>query len=255
MTTNTHYVSETNPTHVTHAEWYRISLTRVLTPQHENFDGMQSIFPPEYRRPEGYGLAFLESEEHSRLYVGSIQQITEYQNDLTMPLDVSQGQTYDKWPHTEGWDTFIPDNTWNPDGRGIITAFEHPEGGDVIVYEFHGSWLKDKPKRPLVTFHCTHCHQDTFHDSGKIHENHGPHDRRWAARQARQHIHSAQRHGVGGENSQCQKADPNMMRIVTEVTNDIYGTNNPVTPYESMCATTGPCATIRELKALQAART
>ncbi|MFF4756357.1 hypothetical protein ACWD5R_39565 [Streptomyces sp. NPDC002514] len=254
MPVNTHYVSETNPTRVTRADWYRISMTGLLTPRHEDFEAMQSVFPSECRRPEGYGLAFLESEEHSRLYVGPIEQITEYKKDPSKPLDVSQGQTYDKWPNTDEWEQFIPDNTWNPDGRGIITTFAHPMGGDAIVYEFHGSWLKDRPKRPLVTFHCTHCHADTFHDSGKVHENHGPDDRRWAAQQARQHIHSAERHGVGGENSQCRKADPNMMLTVTKIANEIYGTNNPVTPYESMCATSGPCATIRELKTLQAAR-
>ncbi|MCZ0204706.1 hypothetical protein OZK63_04670 [Streptomyces sp. UMAF16] len=253
MAANTHYVSDSNPVHVTHAEWYRISLTGILTPQHENFEAMQSIFPPEHRRP-GYGLAFLESEEHSRLYVGSIEQITAYTSDPSTRLDVSQGQTYDHWPHTDGWTEFIPDTTWNPDGRGVVTAFEHPAGGDVIVYEFHGSWLPGRPTRKLVTFHCTHCHTDTFHDSGKVLENRGPHDRRWAVRQARQHIRSAKQHGVGGQASQCRKADPSMMRIVTQVANELSGLNRPVSSYESMCATSGPCATVRELKALQAAR-
>ncbi|MFF5475414.1 hypothetical protein [Streptomyces achromogenes] len=254
MAANTHYVSDTNPTHVTHAEWYRISLTGILTPQHENFEAMQSIFPPEHRRLEGYGLAFLESEEHSRLYVGSIEQITAYDSDPSTRLDVSRGQTYDHWPHTDGWSEFIPDTTWNPDGRGVVTSFEHPEGGDVLVYEFHGSWFPGRPTRKLVTFHCMHCHTDTFYDSGKVQENRGPQDRRWAARLARQHIRSAKQYGVGGQNSECRKADPSMMRIVTQVANEVYGRTSPVPSFESVCATSGPCATVRELKALQAAR-
>ncbi|MEU7088062.1 hypothetical protein [Streptomyces achromogenes] len=42
---------------------------------------------------------------------------------------------------------------------------------------------------------------------------------------------------------------------VTQVANEACGMNSPVPSYESVCATSGPCATVRELKALQAART
>lgn len=250
---NTHYLSPTNPTHVTHAEWYRVTMTRLLTPAHDSFEELQAAFPSELWRPDGYGLAFLESEEHSRLYAGPIEQITDHEADPSTPLDVRQGVVYDLWPNSPAWDAFIPDTTWHPDGCGIITTFEHPEGTDVLVYEFHGRWLPDRPERPLVTFHCTHCHRDTFHDTGKVLENRGPRDRRWAARQARQHVHSAARHGVG-DNSQCQLTDPHMMQVVTQVANRMNGTSHPVLSDASMCATTGPCATIRELKVRQAAR-
>ncbi|MGW1596822.1 hypothetical protein [Streptomyces sp. NPDC002343] len=47
--------------------------------------------------PEGYGLIFLESEEFSATYFGSIAQIEQYQRDNvdgTATFDASQGVMY-----------------------------------------------------------------------------------------------------------------------------------------------------------------
>ncbi|MEU1223209.1 hypothetical protein [Streptomyces microflavus] len=48
-------------------------------------------------RPEGYGLVFLESEEFSVTYFGSIAQIEQYKRentDGTATFDASQGVMY-----------------------------------------------------------------------------------------------------------------------------------------------------------------
>ncbi|MGR3935222.1 hypothetical protein [Streptomyces sp. BRA346] len=120
------------------------------------------------------------------------------------------------------------------------------------MYEFEGKWLPEKPPVNMITYHCTACHQDTFHDSGKVHENNGPHDRRWAARQARQHIVSAARHGVNRDgNSQCRPFDPAMLKAVNAVARQNLGmTHNPLPDDDAAyCATKGPCSIIRELRA------
>lgn len=240
-----HTVSDTNPTRVTGADQYRISFTRLLTPEHPTFKQMEEFFLPEHRHPHGYGLAFLESEEHSLLYVGTVHQIEEHRAAHgTVPLDITQGAVYEFWPQSDGWADYLPGNTWHPDGLGILATFPHPQGGEVIVYEFHGSWFKDRPARPLVTFHCTNCHADTFRDLGNVHENDGPDARRWAARQARKHVHS-----VGREHSECRKTNPALSRMAAAVASEMFGSPQPEIAWESRCATTGPCAEIRHLRA------
>ncbi|MFJ9167286.1 hypothetical protein ACIRPK_26570 [Kitasatospora sp. NPDC101801] len=240
---NLHSVSPTNPTYVTGAEHYRVTLSGILLPNHPHFAQMEEFFT-ERRQPEGYGLLFLESEEHSVTHAGPIDQVRAYQAaPIAEPasLDLTQGVNYGGWPHGTGWDDLLPATTWNPAGEGIVVEFDHPLGGKVTVYEY----LKDGPdgtKIPRVSQHCEHCHPS---GSGYDHEvamdNRGPHDRRWMARNARKHVrHHAER---------CRPQDPNLMEIVTAVANEMHGTSNPVTSWESHCATAGPCAKIRHLRA------
>jgi len=238
-----HTVSETNPTYVTGADRYKLPFTGFLTPEHPQFEEMEEFFLPEHRRPEGYGLVFMESEEHSATYVGSIRQIEEYRaanTDGTAVVDVSQGTVYAFWPHGTGWDTYLPNNTWNKSGEGIVTEFEHPLGGNVTVYEYLKAGADGEETR-MVGFHCERCHRPLGSDHEAGSPNHGPQDRRWSARNARVHI---RRYA-----ELCRPVDPRVEEIVTAVANEMHGTNRPVVSFESRCATTGPCAQIRNLRA------
>jgi hypothetical protein len=238
-----HILSDSNPLYVTGSDRYRIPFTGFLTPAHPQFAAMEEFFLPEHRRPEGYGLAFLESEEHSLTYLTSIRQIQEYRaanTDGTATLDPTQGFMYGFWPRDDGWDDYLPANTWHPGGEGIITEFPHPLGGKVTVFEY----LKDGPdgeKTPMVGLHCEHCHPDPATDHENNFPNRGPQDRRWIARNARLHIRS--------HTEQCRPVDPRIAEVVTAVANKMHSTNNPVITQEARCATTGPCAQIRSLRA------
>ncbi|MFF2779927.1 hypothetical protein ACFVU3_34125 [Streptomyces sp. NPDC058052] len=262
---NAHNVSDTNPAHVTSCNAYRLPLVGTIAPGNPGYEDMVEMLRENGHdtRPEGYGLIFLESEEFSATYFGSIEQIEQYKRDNidgTATFDPSQGVMYAKWPHGKGWDTFLPRVFWNQaqrggiaDGVGLVTAFAHTEipGAEVIVYEFEGKWLPDSEPKQMVTYHCTACHLDTFHDSGHVHENTGPDSRRWAARQARQHIISAHRHGVGDKSSACRPSDGEMLRVVNAVARDMWGTQGNALPDtdDAYCAIKGPCSLIRELRA------
>ncbi|MFJ6661616.1 hypothetical protein ACIQNG_35495 [Streptomyces sp. NPDC091377] len=211
-----HHVSETNPAHVTSCDRYRLPLVGTIAPGNPGYEDMVDMLRENgHDTREGYGLIFLESEEFSATYFGSIEQIEKYKRenvDGTATFDASQGVMYAQWPHGKGWDDFLPRTFWNvkarggiADGVGLVTAFAHTETPDaeVIVYEFEGTWSSGGTPQQLVTYHCTACHLDTFHDCGHVHENTGPSSRRWAARQARQHLISAHRHGVGDTKGPC----------------------------------------------------
>lgn len=260
-----HNVSKTNPAHVTSCDYYRLPLVGTIAPGTPGYEDMVEMLKDNGHdtRPEGYGLIFLESEEFSATYFGSIEQIEKYKRenvDGKATFDISQGVTYAKWPHGKGWNDFLPRVFWNAkargaiaDGVGLVTAFAHTEtlGAEVIVYEFEGAWRRGGEPEQMVTYHCTACHMDTFHDSGHVHENTGPDRRRWAARQARQHIISAARHGVGDKNSACRPNNGEMLRVVNAAAREMWGTTGNALPDtdDAYCATKGPCSIIRELRA------
>ncbi|WP_189750782.1 hypothetical protein, partial [Streptomyces tendae] len=106
-----HHVSDTNPTRVTSCDRYRICLVGTLTPDNPNYEDMVGMLRDNGHdtRPEGYGLIFLESEEFSATYFGSIAQIEQYKRDNTdgKTFDASQGVLYAQWPHGKGWDGFL----------------------------------------------------------------------------------------------------------------------------------------------------
>lgn len=265
-----HETSPTNPTHVTGGAGYRVTLTGTLTAEYEHFADMVKYLDLGdtnlHTRPEGYGLAFLESEEHSVTYFGPLDQVREYQRASAAgenpKLDPEPGVMVEKWPHGGAWDDFLPPSCWNikaagavDDGIGIVTAFAHNAipGAEVIVYEYEGTWGPgDKSEsRRMVTYHCTGCHKDTLHDSGHMRENKGPHDRRWMARKAREHITGAVRHGLDNENSLCR---PGRSEYILRAANRIASANLPgYAPHSenegTFCATKGPCSIIREMRA------
>ncbi|MEW2173408.1 hypothetical protein AB0935_26305 [Streptomyces sp. NPDC007027] len=261
-----HHVSESNPAHVTSCDAYRLPLVGYLLPDvTPGYADLVQLLREDGHdtRPKGYGVVFLESEEFSATYFGSVEQIEQYQRDNIdgpAPLDASQGVMYAQWPRGEAWDSFLPTVFWNAakrgaaaDGVGLVTAFAHNAmpGAEVVVYEFEGRWLPDSEPKQLVTYHCTACHQDTFHDTGHVHENTGPTSRRWAARQARQHIIGATRHGIGAKNSPCRPNNGEMLRAVNAVARDMWATTTNALPDtdDAYCATKGPCSIIRELRA------
>jgi hypothetical protein len=260
-----HNVSEDHPAHVTSCDYYRMPLVATIVPGNPGYEDMVDMLKDNGNdtRPEGYGLIFLESEEFSATYFGSIEQIEQYKRenvDGKATFDASQGVLYAQWPHGKGWDDFLPRVFWNQtqrgaiaDGVGLVTAFAHTEipGAEVIVYEFEGAWSLGGKSEQLVTYHCTACHLDTFHDCGHVHENTGPNSRRWAARQARQHIISAARHGVGDTNSACRPNNGEILRAVNAVAREMWGTTGNALPDtdDAYCVTKGPCSIIRELRA------
>ncbi|GAA2417961.1 hypothetical protein ACFPFX_04755 [Streptomyces mauvecolor] len=259
-----HTVSETNPAHVTGCDRYRLPLVATIAPATPGYEDMVEMLKDNgHDTREGYGLIFLESEEFSATYFGPIEQIEKYQRenvDGTATFDASQGVMYAHWPHGKGWDDLLPRVFWNrkahgaiADGVGLVTAFAHTEipGAEVIVYEFEGTWRPGGTPEQMVTYHCTACHMDTFHDCGHVHENTGPDRRRWAARQARQHIISAARNGVGDRNSDCRPNNGEMLRAVNAAARDMWGTTGNALPDtdDAYCATKGPCSIIRELRA------
>lgn len=264
-----HETSPNNPTHVTRAAGYRVTLTGTLTSEYEHFDDMVKWLAlgdtDLHTRPEGYGLVFLESEEHSVAYFGPLDQVREYQRASAAgenpKLDPEPGVMVGNWPHGGAWDDFLPPSYWNikaagavEDGVGIVTAFAHNAipGAEVIVYEYEGRWSPDGEVRKMVTYHCTGCHKDTRFDSGHEHENRDPDSRRWAARQARQHITQAVRHGVGSPEQLCRPGSGNdMLRVVNEVAKDKLGPGYLPHPEDEggYCALNGPCSIIREMRA------
>lgn len=255
----------TSPAHVTSCDRYRLPLVGTIVPGNPGYEDMVEWLKGDgnHTRPEGYGLIFLESEEFSATYFGSIEQIEKYKRenaDGKATFDPSQGVMYSQWPDGKGWDDFLPRVFWNQaalgavaDGVGLVTGFAHTEvsGAEVIVYEFEGTWTPGGEVTQLITYHCTACHLDTFHDCGHVHENTGPSSRRWAARQAREHIISAARHGVGDVDSACRPNGGQMLRAVNAAARDVLGTTGNVLPNtdDAYCATKGPCSILRELRA------
>ncbi|MGC4923800.1 hypothetical protein ACLQ17_25715 [Streptomyces sp. DT197] len=260
-----HHVSATNPAHVTGCDTYRISHATTISPQLPAFEDMVDVLQENglHTRPEGYGVIFLESEEHELTYFGPIEQIEQFKRDNAngpATFDHGQGVMCPRWLQGKGWDDVVPRTTWNnkahgavADGVGIVTAFAHTEdpNAEVIVYEYEGAWGPEGTPGQMVTYHCTACHKDTIYDSGHIHENTSPHSRRWTARQARQHILSAAKHGVGGRHSACRPGNGAMLRAVNALARDMYGTSgNPLPDTDdTYCATQGPCSIIREMRA------
>lgn len=264
-----HETSPTSARHVTGGAPYRVSLLGTLTPAHPSFEEMVGYLKFRddrdfHTRPEGYGLVFLESEEHCLTYFGPLEQIQGYERATEAgerwTLDTSPGVTLEKWPSTGAWGDFIPPSYWNvekagavADGVGIVTAFAHNAvaGAEVIVYEYEAQRTPSAPLHKMATYHCTACHKDAAYDGGHSYENAAPDDRRWAARRARSHILSAMTHGVGDANSACRPGDGDMLRAVNALAKQRLGISGNVLPDtdETYCMTHGPCAYLRELRA------
>jgi hypothetical protein len=234
-----HTFSDKDPTCVTGADVYKVTATKLLLPDHPDFEALQELFPSEHRRSEGYGLAYLESEEHYVLYVGPVDQIVQLQT-VGGQLDVAKGVIFDTWLSNHAWVDFNPDTTWNEGGQGIVTEFDHPLGGKVIVFEYLHDWKGATSK--MVTWHCERCHRrPDVTDFQENRTNFGPMERSAVARRARRHLRD---HATA-----CRPVNPRFAEVVSQVGNSLSGRDDPTVTWESLCSVNGPCSQIRHFRA------
>jgi hypothetical protein len=194
---NVHHVSPDNPTYVTGAANYRMSWAAVIERSDPRWDVLTEGFIEEYRPADTFGVAGVESQEHSLLWLGPAEVIARFIADpVAIPwVELAENGGYaNRWPNGDAWNALIPHTTWNPDGQGIVAEYPFDDGnGSVVVYELLGrpallspgvTAIGDEPV-PVVTFHCTRCHYEG--DSGDRHMSAAPDDRRTVCRKARQH--------------------------------------------------------------------
>ncbi|MCF6467438.1 hypothetical protein FAF44_03285 [Nonomuraea sp. MG754425] len=196
---NTHQVSPNNSTYVTSAAQYRMSWAAVIERSHPRWDALTEGFIEEHRPTDTFGVAGLESQEHSAMWLGPADIIARFvANPVAVPWSelTQHGGFADRWPNGNAWNELIPHTTWNPDGQGIVTEFQFDDGGSVVVYELLGRPALLSPGVdaigeglvPVVTFHCTRCHYDGDHSDR--HMSAAPDDRRTVCKKARQHTRS-----------------------------------------------------------------
>lgn len=229
-----HFVSDTDPVIVTGAAAYRVSHTFVLMPGAVGYAEMELSLPAAARRPGGYGLVFLESEEHQLLYVGLPDQIRALPPARPLPastVDTSRGTLVAGWPQAGRWGHLVPASTWFRGGQGILVELPH-RGGQVVAYEY----VEESGSTLLVGYHCQVCHSPGAHQS-----NQGPRDRRLIGRLARHHVHRADR--------QCVPPDPRVAERVAAARNAADAATRPVVYPDAICATEGECARIRHIRA------
>ncbi|TYB71292.1 hypothetical protein FXF51_02335 [Nonomuraea sp. PA05] len=195
---NVHHVKEDNPVYVTGADSYRMSWAAVIERTDPRWDGLTAGFIEEYRPTSTFGVAGIESQEHSLMWLGAADVIARFvANPVAVPWGElgEHGGYGDKWPNGDAWNAFIPHTTWNPGGQGVVTEYSFDDGnGSVVVYELLGRpallspgvrEIGDGPV-PVVTFHCTRCHYDGDHSDRYMSAR--PDDRRTVCRKARQHM-------------------------------------------------------------------
>ncbi|MFI6603726.1 hypothetical protein ACIBHX_46485 [Nonomuraea sp. NPDC050536] len=203
---NTHHLSATSKTYVQRADSYRLSWVDVIERDSPQFRPLTEVFPEEFRPAGTFGVAGLESQEHSVLWIGAADLISQIEANPQAPIPFAalneRGTYADRWPNTDPWNALIPVTTWNPDGQGIVTEYPFSDGnGQVVVYELVGHpalrSMQEKSGQdlvPMVTFHCTRCHRE-----GNSHDRYtsvGPADRRTVCRKARVHMQPGQCRGA-----------------------------------------------------------
>ncbi|MBB2749220.1 UNVERIFIED_ORG: hypothetical protein FHR35_009133 [Microbispora rosea subsp. rosea] len=260
---NTHHLSPTNPTFVTGAARYRLSWTGIVERSDPRFDALTEIFAGSHRPTDTFGVAGLESQEHSILWLGPADTVTRFEANPATGFPFTELNTHgcfgDRWPNTDAWLDFIPATTWNADGQGIVTEYAFDDGGQVVVYELLGrpallsQGHAEGPRGlvPVVTFHCTRCHYEGDHHDRYM--SAGPADRRAACRKARQHLRPGRCRG-----SEATSRADMMVAVVDQV---VAGRPQPADTtglYASRCQTSelrcdealahSTCAEIREAR-------
>jgi hypothetical protein len=201
---NEHRVDKNNPVRVVGARQYRVSWMTVIERNRPDYDKLASIFEGPGRPAHSFGVAGLESQEHSVFWVGPPAVIADFEAKVaaaTWLLDVRPlfdemnrcGGYAERWPNDEAWLNLIPATTWNPGGQGIVTEYDF-DGASVVVYELLGRpsllspGVKRDPKGPVpsLMYHCTRCHHGGDH--GNRYMSAGPDDRAVICRKARQHM-------------------------------------------------------------------
>jgi hypothetical protein len=240
---NVHQMPADNPVYVTGSRLYRMSWADVVERADPRFAALTEVFPGQYRPGGTFGVAGLESQEHSILWMGSADVITRFRDDPEHVVPWAefgeQGVYADRWPNSAAWLDFIPPTTWNPGGQGIVA--EHSFGGaKVIVYELLGrpallsEGTKNEPEGlvPVVTFHCTRCHMAGSHSDRFMSAS--PADRRMAGLRARKHMRPGQ----------CRGAEATAWgdRMIAAAAHVVRGVPEPADPaglYASGCQVRG----------------
>lgn len=218
---NTHQVSPNSSTYVTSAAQYRMSWATVIERSHPRWDALTQGFIEEYRPTDTFGVAGVESQEHSAMWLGPADIIARFAaNPVAVPWSelTQHGGFADRWPNGDAWNELIPHTTWNPEGQGIVTEFEFSDCGSVVVYELLGrpallsSGVSESPEGlvPVVTFHCTRCHCEGGH--GDRYMSADPDDRRTVCRKARQHMRPGRCQG-----EEANARNDRMVAVVQEV--------------------------------------
>lgn len=237
---------------------YRVAGAFALLPDHPRWDDLTATFSDEARadRPDGFGLVFLDSKlmiedrmAHSLMYVTSpaevitrLELLAAGQPPPPYVLGSDGGVLASLWPSRHacnGWDDILPTKPWHEDGKGVLIEYEH-RGTKVVVYEY----VDDDPRWPherlKVTYHCQFCHMAG--SSNERYLNEGPFTRWLAADAARKHIRYAD-----VEHNSCQPLPASWDRVVATVT------NTPGFSGAAQCEASMQCATIRHVRAVQAA--
>lgn len=259
---NPHQLSPTNPTHVIGAARYRLSWTGVIEGSDPRFDALTETFVEPYCPAGTFGVAGLESQEHSVLWFGPADIVARFEADPAAGIPFAafneHGVRGDRWPNTDAWLQVIPESTWNPGGQGLVAEYAFDDA-QVVVYELLArpallsrSAAEAEPgPLPVVTFHCTRCHYEGDH--GDRYQSAGPDDRRLVCRKARQHMQAGQCRGSDA----TDWAD----RMVATVEHVIAGAPEPtevIGLFASRCQTrevrstdvmtSSSCAEIREAR-------
>ncbi|MEV4078914.1 hypothetical protein AB0J43_01305 [Nonomuraea fuscirosea] len=229
---NIHHVKDDNPAYVTGADRYRMSWAAVIEPTHPQWDALTEGFIEEYRPTDTFGVAGIESQEHSAMWLGPADIIARF---IAHPVAVPWGELAvhggyaDRWPNGDAWNALIPHITWNPDGQGVVAEYPFDDGnGSVVVYEVLGRpallsagvcEIGADPV-PVVTFHCTRCHYDG-HSSDRY-MSARPDDRRTVCRKARQHMQSG---NCRGEEANA-RGDQMIAAVQAAIGNPITGSTD-----------------------------
>jgi hypothetical protein len=259
---NPHHVSPNNPSYVTHADHYRMSWATIIERSHPNWDALTEGFIEEHRPTDTFGVAGVESQEHSLIWLGPADVIARFTADpVAVPWSEfnQYGGFGDRWPNGDAWNALIPHTTWNPDGQGVVAEYPFDDGnGSVVVYELLGRPALLSPAVresgdglvPVVTFHCTRCHEEG--DSGDRYMSASPDDRRTVCRKARQHMRPGRCRGA-----EANARNDQMVAVVREVVGrPVTGSTKGL--YAAQCQTkdlnpngimvSSSCAEIREAR-------
>jgi hypothetical protein len=194
---NVHEVSPDNPARVIRSRYYRMSWAGIVERGDPRSGELAEVFPEQYRPAATFGVAGMESQEHSVLWIGEPGVIARFRDDPRHAVPWAelgeQGSWADRWPDSDAWREFIPAATWCPGGQGIVTEYGFG-GAKVVVYELLGrpallsAGAKGDPEGPVpvATFHCTRCHAVDTCDHRYMSAS--PEDRRAACRAARRHM-------------------------------------------------------------------
>lgn len=260
---NTHHVKEPNSTYVTHADQYRMSWATIIERSHPNWDALTGCFTDDSQPTDTFGVAGLESQEHSVLWIGPADVIARFQADpVAIPWSEfnQQGIWGDRWPNGDAWYELIPRTTWTPDSQGVVTEYPFEDGnGSVVVYEMLGRpallspGVSESPEglTPLVTFHCRRCHEESgSHDR---YMSASPQDRRTVCLKARQHMRPGQCRGA-----EANARNDRMVAVVREVISKRPVTGSTEGLYAAQCQIKDPnpnsimasssCAEVREAR-------